>query len=87
MYKYNIMDIMASMISYSWLKFTDILLFTMCLVILVCIQTSNIDFSILKDQFLLPPIEVSCIWGVVWSWLRMQFNKYQLLQADFVLRN
>jgi len=38
---------MASMIlSYPWLKFTDVLLFTMCLVIRI--QTSNIDFFYLE---------------------------------------
>jgi hypothetical protein len=41
------MDDMASMIlSYSWLKFTDILLFTMCLVIRI--QIYNIDFFYLE---------------------------------------
>jgi hypothetical protein len=40
-YKYNNMDIIASMmLTYSWLKFTDMLLFTMC--VLTCIQISNI---------------------------------------------
>jgi len=38
------MDIMASMmLTHSWLKFTDMPLFTMFIV--TCIQTSNIDSS------------------------------------------
>ena len=38
-YKYNNMDIMASMmLTYSWLKFIDMLLF-----VVTCIQTSNIE--------------------------------------------
>ena len=36
------MGIVASMIlTYSWFKFTDTLLFTMCVV--ACIQTSNVE--------------------------------------------
>jgi hypothetical protein len=42
------MKIMASMLSYFWLKFTDILLFAMRLVI--CTQTSNIDFFDLEGS-------------------------------------
>ena len=38
------MDITASMmLTHSWLKFTHMPLFTMC--ILTCIQTSNTDIS------------------------------------------
>jgi len=38
------MDIMANMIlTQSWLKFTYMLLFTMCVV--TCIQTSNIEVA------------------------------------------
>ena len=44
-YKFNNMDIMAiMMLTYSWLNFTDMSLFTMCVVTYV--QTSNIEVAI-----------------------------------------
>jgi hypothetical protein len=43
-YKYNNLDIMASTrLLYSYLKFTDMLLFTMC--VFMCIKTSNTEVS------------------------------------------
>jgi hypothetical protein len=51
---------MASMmLTYSWLKFSDMSLFTMCVVI--CIQTSNTEGFVPKDQVRVPCIDVSCV--------------------------
>ena len=50
-YKYTNMDITANMIwTWSWLKFSDMLLFTMFIV--TCIQTSNIELLIQKSTSL-----------------------------------
>ena len=47
------------MLIYSWLKFTDMPLFTMC--VFACVQSLISDFSVQKDQAPVPRIDVSCV--------------------------
>jgi len=72
------MKIMASMISYFWLKFTDILLFTMCLVI--CTQTSNIDFFDLKGSSPFAAYRSVLYMRCFLSWLRTHFKTLSAIQ-------
>ena len=59
-YKYNIMDIIDSMIlTYSWLKFSDMLLFTVC--VTICILTLLSSYSIQTAQVPVPCIDVPCV--------------------------
>ena len=55
-YKYSKMDTVASMMTHSWLQFTDMLLFAMCVV--TCIETSTFDPERSSPY---ATVDVSCI--------------------------
>lgn len=42
----------VTMLTHSWLKFSDMFLFTVHVVILICMQTSNLDvFGLKRSSF------------------------------------